>query len=143
MHLNLIIHTVSLLIMFAKLFHRCRLPQLSRRIYRPCTVTAVVNRSGKLFVNQKKALRNVFGVRRPNKHQHGNTKRVFNENNVLTVLYGLYYKFILAEGFRIMNAEGYPTLLRKHFQTSDVNKQRFICPRFYYKDELLCWKIHE
>ena len=93
------------------------------------------NKLNKLFINQKKALRNVFGVRRVNKHQHGNTKRVFNENNVLTV-YGLYYKFILAEGFRIMNADGYPTLLRKHFQTSDVNKKRFICPRLYYKDNM-------
>ena len=97
--------------------------------------SAATNRLNKLFVNQKKALRNVFGVRRANKHQHGNTKRVFNENNVLTV-YGLYYKFILAEGFRIMNADGYPTLLRQHFQTSDVNKKRFICPRVYYKDNM-------
>ena len=93
------------------------------------------NKLNKLFINQKKALRNVFGIRRVNKHQQGNTKHVFNENKVLSV-YGLYHKFILTEGFQLVHAGGYPTLLRKHFQTSAVNDKRFICPRVYYKDNM-------
>ena len=43
------------------------------------------NRLKKVFIAQKKAIRNAFGVRRVNKDIPGNTKIVFNNNNILTV----------------------------------------------------------
>ena len=43
------------------------------------------NRLKKVFIAQKKAIRNAFGVRRVNKDIPGNTKIVFNNNKILTV----------------------------------------------------------
>ena len=38
-----------------------------------------------LFVLQKKAIRNLFGIKKESKNVKGHTKRTFNDNNILTV----------------------------------------------------------
>ena len=39
----------------------------------------------KLFVLQKKCLRNLFNIKKIDKHTKGHTKRIFNENGILTI----------------------------------------------------------
>ena len=87
----------------------------------------------KLFITQKKAIRNVFGVRRVNKHTQGNTKRTFNDNNILTV-HNIYAKSLLTEAYQLMFFNNHPQLLCKNFPLSSVNNSRFSVPRIYYND---------
>ena len=89
----------------------------------------------KLFIAQKKSLRNVFGIRRINKHQSGHTKHVFNDNKILTV-HGLYFKFILTEAFHLLYSLDYPTLLKSNFTRSTVNNTRFTTPRVHFTDNM-------
>ena len=84
-----------------------------------------------LFVAQKRAIRNIFGVRRINKVQAGHTKSAFTDNNILTV-HNLYYKSILVEAYQIKNFTNYPKPLSKHFMFSTVNPSRFCTQHFNY-----------
>ena len=38
-----------------------------------------------IFILQKKAIRNLFGIKKESKNVKGHTKRTFNDNNILTV----------------------------------------------------------
>ena len=76
------------------------------------------NRLKKVFIAQKKAIRNAFGVRRVNKDIPGNTKIVFNNNKILTVHNILYTKFIVSEAYQLMNNPNHPVLLSEHFSKS-------------------------
>ncbi len=63
----------------------------------------------------------------------GNTKRVFNDNQILTV-HNLYVKFVLTEAYQITFSKKYPLLLCENFSRSAVNTNRFRVPRVYYID---------
>ena len=92
-----------------------------------------VTKLKKLFIVQKKAIRNAFGVRRINKHTQGNTKRTFNDNNILTV-HNIYAKTILTEAYQLMYFKNHPEFLSNNFTFSHVNSSRFTVPRIHYAD---------
>ena len=75
------------------------------------------NRLKKVFIAQKKAIRNAFGVRRVNKDIPGNTQIVFNNNKILTV-HNIYTNFIVSEAYQLMNNPNHPVLLSEHFSKS-------------------------
>ena len=83
------------------------------------------NRLKKVFIAQKKAIRNAFGVRRVNKDIPGNTKIVFNNNTIPTVR-NVYTKSIVSEACQLMNNPNHPVLLSEHFSKSLINSNVFI-----------------
>lgn len=84
-----------------------------------------------LFVGQKRAIRNIFGIKRVNKYMAGNTKVAFSENRILTV-HNIYFKTLLIEAYQIKMFDTFPKVLSNTFKFSAINPSRFCTTSFHY-----------
>ena len=83
----------------------------------------------RLFVLQKRALRNLFGVRRVSKHIKGHTNPRFNENNILTI-YNIYNYMTLLDIGKLLN---YPV---PQYLCKTLNINANITSRTRYKNRV-------
>ena len=93
--------------------------------------TVTNNSLNKLFLLQKRALRNLFSVRRVSKHIKGHTKNVFQQNKILTV-YNLYnYMTVLEIGKLLRIGEpNYLCEVLKLFPSHLSRNNRLYLPKF-------------
>ena len=85
----------------------------------------------KLFTAQKRAVRTLYNVKRCNKFVRGHTKKVFNDNGIMTV-HNLYSQSVFFDTYKIIHNEA-PEFLFNKLSFSNHNTSRLINSKVVYK----------